>query len=120
MPYARRDAQGSLLSLHRRAEPGAEEFLDDAAPEVLSFLGEPTADRFSQLDADFVRVLEDVVDALIARNVLNETDLPPQARDKLYLRRGHRRESALSRLNLLGEASGLGISDFTLDGTAPN
>jgi hypothetical protein len=108
MPYARRDSSsGQVISLHRHAEPQAPEYLEDDAPEVKSFLGASAKDadeeRFSELDAGFVRVLEDLVDTLVAHNVIALTDLPLRARDKLYQRKGHRRESALSRLNLLGE-----------------
>lgn len=120
MPYARRDPFGQVLSLHRKAEPDAQEFLADDAPEVLAFLGPPGADRFSELDADFVRVLEDLVDTLVARNVINLTDLPLRARDKLYQRKGHRRESALSQLNLLGETTGLGYADIPVGYLPPN
>ena len=124
MPYARRDPLGQLLSLHRQAEADAHEYLADEAPEVLSFLGQPSADgtgdRFSELDADFVRVLEDLVDALVARNVINLTDLPLRARDKLYQRKGHRRETALSKLNLLGETTGLGYADLPVSYLPPN
>ena len=38
MPYARRDTFGQLLSLHRQAEPEAQEYLNDDAPEVLAFV----------------------------------------------------------------------------------
>ncbi len=124
MPYARRDPLGQLLSLHRKAEPEAQEHLADDAPEVLTFLAhpshEPSADRFSELDADFVRVLEDLVDTLVARNVINLTDLPLRARDKLYQRKGHRRETALSQLNLLGETSGPGYADIPMGYLPPN
>ncbi len=116
MPYARRDSSGQLLSLHRHAEPHAQEYLDDDAPEVLSFLGVAAngsaRERFSELDADFVRVLEDLVDTLVARNVINLTDLPLRARDKLYQRKGHRRETVLSKLNLLGETNDVGFADI--------
>ena len=124
MPYARRDTLGQLLSLHRKAEPDAQEHLADDAPEVASFLGqavsEQAAERFSELDADFVRVLEDLVDTLVARNVINLTDLPLRARDKLYQRKGHRRETALSQLNLLGETSALGYADIPMGYLPPN
>ena len=128
MPYARRDPFGQLLSLHRKAEPDAQEYLADNAPEVLAFLGPPNAarladassDRFDELDADFVRVLEDLVDTLVARNVINLTDLPLRARDKLYQRKGHRRETALSQLNLLGETTGLGYADIPVGYLPPN
>ena len=124
MPYARRDPLGQLLSLHRQAEADAHEYLADDAPDVLSFLGHPVseqaAERFSELDADFVRVLEDLVDTLVARNVINLTDLPLRARDKLYQRKGHRRETVLSQLNLLGETSGLGYADLPVGYLPPN
>jgi hypothetical protein len=107
MPYIRRDTQGRLASLHRQAEAGATEFLPDDDAEVLAFVGRGTEqaakDGFSQLDADFVRVLEDVIDVLIAKRVINLTDLPSEAQDKLFQRRSHRHETSLSRLNLLGD-----------------
>ena len=124
MPYARRDTFGQLLSLHRQAEPDAQEYLTDDAPEVLAFVGQPgvdgSGDRYSELDAEFVRVLEDLVDTLVARNVISLTDLPLRARDKLYQRKGHRRESSLSKLNLLGETVGLGYADIPVGYLPPN
>ena len=39
----------------------------------------PLRTTVSQLDADFVRVLEDLIDALIANGTLRLTDLPVQA-----------------------------------------
>ncbi|MDH4392696.1 MAG: hypothetical protein QE285_14895 [Aquabacterium sp.] len=105
MPFVRRDAQGALLSLHRQAEGGATEWLADNDAQVLSFLAQQ-ADGFEQLDADFIRVLEDLIDVLVDRHVINMTDLPPAARDKLAARRDHRRPSPLAELNLLGDAPG--------------
>lgn len=102
MPYVRRDAQGTLLSLHRTAEAGASEWLDDDDPQLQAFLA--PADGFQRLDADFIRVLEDLIDVLIDKHVINMTDLPEAARDKLAARRDHRRPSPLVGLNLLGEA----------------
>lgn len=45
------------------------------------------AAEFSQLDADFIRVLEDVIDALVANGSLRLTDLPAEALDKLNQRK---------------------------------
>lgn len=47
----------------------------------------------SALDADFIRVLEDLIDALLANGSLRLTDLPPDALDKL-----NRRKSARNQL----------------------
>ncbi len=106
MPDIRRDPEGRLLSLHREAAPGAEAFTAEDAVGVRAFLGTLGADTFSQLDAGFVRVLEDLIDALMAKHVINLTDLPAEAQNKLYARRSHRHSTALSRLNLLGDAPG--------------
>jgi hypothetical protein len=103
MPYIRRDAEGRLLSLHRDAEPGVEEFAPENAAEVQAFVSALGSGTFTQLDAGFVRVLEDLIDVLIAKHLINLTDLPARAQDKLYARRSHRSSTALSRLNLLGD-----------------
>ena len=105
MPYVRRDAQGALVSLHRHAEPLAQDWLDDGHEQVQAFIGRQVPAGFVQLDADFIRVLEDLIDALIRRQVINITDLPSAAQHKLYSRKGHREPTALSELNLLGEAT---------------
>ena len=40
-----------------------------------------------QLDADFIRVLEDLIDVLVANGTLRLTDLPPEALEKLSQRK---------------------------------
>ncbi|RZL01457.1 MAG: hypothetical protein EOP36_11565 [Rubrivivax sp.] len=92
MPYVLRSPDGQIVSLHRDAEEVAE-FLPPDDPQVLSFLsggeGAP-AQQFASLDADLVRVLEDLIDALIQRNILMVTDLPVQAQQKLFNRKSFR------------------------------
>jgi hypothetical protein len=109
MPYVCRDDEGRVVSLHSRLDALATEFLPDEAPEVLDFIGikprEVADDNFNRLDAEFVRVLEDVIDVLITKRVINLTDLPQEAQDKLYARRTHRHASSLSKLNLLGDGT---------------
>jgi len=53
----------------------------------------PKKAELSDLDADFIRVLEDLIDALLANGTLRVTDLPPEAMQKLK-----RRKQARSRL----------------------
>lgn len=43
--------------------------------------------ELSALDADFIRVLEDLIDVLLANGALRLTDLPPQALEKLNQRK---------------------------------
>lgn len=44
----------------------------------------------SSLDSDFIRVLEDLIDALLANGTLRLTDLPPNAMEKLNQRKAAR------------------------------
>ena len=109
MPYARRDAAGLIDSLHRRAQPGSE-LLPDDHPDVLAFVGHSGAakDDFSRLDADFVRVIEDVIDTLIVKNVINITDLPEQAQAKLFARKSFRERVSKSSLRLFEQPTDFG------------
>jgi hypothetical protein len=111
MPYVQRDAAGALSSLHREAPDAAAEFLPDDDPQVLAFVGADSEDRFARLDADFVRVLEDVIDTLIGRNLINITDLPAEAQVKLFSRKTYRERYAGNALKLFG--------DSDLDGLMP-
>jgi hypothetical protein len=101
MPFVRRNADGRVDSLHRSATE-ATEFLPDEHPDVQAFVGNaPGASvDFSRLDADFVRVIEDVIDTLIVKNVLNITDLPEQAQAKLFARKSFRERVSKSSLRL--------------------
>jgi hypothetical protein len=106
MPYIRRDAEGRIDSLLREAPtPGAEHLSADH-PEVASFLGQ-AGSGFDRLDADFVRVIEDVIDTLIARNVINVTDLPEQAQAKLFARKSFRERAGRNALELFDATGGV-------------
>ena len=108
MPYVRRAPDGTIHSVHR--EPGADaaEFLPEGAPELAAFLGlaaeSGASERFARLDADFVRVLEDVIDTLINRNLINITDLPAEAQAKLFSRKSFRERRSSQALRLFGDA----------------
>jgi len=110
MPFIRRNATGAVDSLHRRDEGGAE-FLPDDHPEVRAFLGATPApapapapaEAFASLDADFIRVIEDVIDTLISKNVINITDLPLEAQTKLFGRKGYRERATKDALKLFGD-----------------
>ena len=105
MPFIRRNASGAVDSLHRRDEGGCE-FLPDDHPDVRAFLGAgpaPHDENFATLDADFIRVIEDVIDTLISKNVINITDLPVEAQTKLFGRKGYRQRAAKDALKLFGD-----------------
>jgi hypothetical protein len=91
VPYAHRNARGEIESLHRSATLDAVEYLPQSAQEVQRFLGREEAkearDDYAQLDADTVRVLEDLLDVLLARSLMRITDLPPAAQAKYFARK---------------------------------
>ena len=101
MRYAIRDPQGAIVSLHREPVPGAEP-MPVQHPEVQAFLGNEGERSFAQMDANLVRVLEDLIDALIRRNVLRITDLPLEAKAKLFDRKHVREGMQAHALSLYG------------------
>jgi hypothetical protein len=109
-----------VVSLHRQAEAGTSEFLPEDHLDVRAFLGgtpSSESDGFARLDADFVRVLEDVIDTLVAKNVINITDLPPEAQAKLFSRKSFRERRSQNSLRLFGDTVGFGtvIDDTQFD-----
>jgi hypothetical protein len=109
MPFVRRTADGLIDSLHRHPAPGAE-FLPDEHPEVQAFVGNTPSDKddFERLDADFVRVIEDVIDTLIVKNIINITELPEQAQAKLFARKSFRERVSKSSLRLFDQPTDFG------------
>jgi hypothetical protein len=104
MPYVERDASGSIAGLFGEPRPGAEEWLESDSPEFFEFLrkiqGEgssETLERLAHSDQALIRVVEDILDALIHKDLLHFTDLPDPAQAKLLERRSLRRSvNALS------------------------
>jgi len=114
MPYIRRGPDGQIESLHRRGDPGTE-FLPDGHPDIAAFMGQssPGPSQFGRLDADFVRVIEDVIDTLIVKNILNITDLPGEAQAKLFARKTFRERVAQNSLRLFTDSEFSTVIDDT-------
>lgn len=118
-----RDANGAIQALSRQPQQGGE-MLDESDPEVQQFVHPEASESATELvddgfirgvdgcrsgcqlglnaaDVSFVRVLEDLVDILIDKNMIRHTDLPMAAQQKLLLRKGLRSRMQDS-LDLLG------------------
>jgi hypothetical protein len=81
MLYVQRDDNGNITGLTLTPGENAEAAsLSD--PEVRKFL--------TQSDADLIRVLEDVIDVLVDKNLMSVTDLPESAQLKLLYRKNTR------------------------------
>ena len=103
MLYVLRNPDGDIHSLHRTPVPGAHSIAADH-PDVATFLGRsPDEQQFAALDASLVRVVEDLIDVLIRRNVLCVTDLPPEAQAKLFDRKHFREGMHAHSLKLFGD-----------------
>lgn len=100
MPYLERDQDGKIVGLTAVATPSAQEYRDASDPEVDAFLHQMDADKVRQLlnssDAEMVRVIEDLVNLLIQKDVICFTDLPIAVQHKLI-----DRDQARKQIHLL-------------------
>ncbi|MEM9255860.1 MAG: tryptophan synthase subunit beta like protein [Pseudomonadota bacterium] len=102
--YVKRDDMGRVVLLSHEPGPECRERVAADNPAVAAFL-KPLTTEQSQLDAtdqDLVRVLEDVVDLLIAKGVILFTELPESAQEKI-INRQRLRSQLGAALDLLGE-----------------
>jgi hypothetical protein len=92
MPYAERDEDGQIVALHAEPTTTATEEVSADNAEVVAFLfaddsGGRLKDFLSVTDTELARVVEDLVDLMIAKNLILFTELPEAARQKLISRR---------------------------------
>ena len=101
MVYVKRDGEGRIVSVSLTHDAAHDEAAPPGDPAVTGFaravMGE---DPLADSDMRLVRVLEDVIDLLISRDVIRFTDLPQAAQAKLMERRSMRQTRDV--LNLLG------------------
>jgi len=91
--YVKRDSAGRIESISRIATEEIGEHIEEGDPEVIHFLRGDSRDPRAALrasDLEVIRVLEDLIEILIARGVIQFTDLPDAAQDKLLGRKNLR------------------------------
>ena len=115
MAFVKRDADGKItaVSLQATEEAGEEVALED--PELGRFLRQSLLEYAAQRhwvesDLGLARVMEDLIDLLIEKNVFRFYDLPEAAQRKLIERRGLRREFAYVE-TLFGDEEGDEFAD---------
>ena len=92
MPHVLRDANGDIVAVVDRECPGPTEEVAPDHPDFLAFVGRTAQDQdvgqtdFSRADLEFIRVLEDLIGALISKGHLSLNDLPREAQRKLLNR----------------------------------
>jgi len=101
MLYVERDAQGKICEMYPTPIAGAVEALPADHPEVLQFMHDRwRSNELTELDRDFVRVIEDTIELLISKRLILFTDLPPKVQEKLLQRKEVRQSTGFD--NRLG------------------
>ncbi|WP_058442236.1 hypothetical protein [Legionella brunensis] len=92
MVYIKRDNKGKICALYEAGSAEMEE-VDIQHPEVLEFLVRCDSKKqleWLQSDLQLIRVLEDLIDVLISKNVIKITDFPQPVINKLLSRQSIR------------------------------
>ncbi len=115
MPYLKRNSAGDVIALTTSQSEDAVEWAAADSPDVLVFLATTNtapdpgqANKLEMLAADLslIRVIEDVIDILIAKNVIIFSELPPPVQEKLLRKKGQR-EKLFGEGDILSSDEGL-------------
>ena len=113
MLYALKDDKGLIIAVSERQLTDDWKSVDLEDEAVLAFLQRNPSiggKVMQAADADFIRVLEDVIDLLIDKAVIQFTELPDPVQNKLLNRRRYREELRKDdRTNLIGGEEDEGI-----------
>jgi hypothetical protein len=90
MPFVSRDRTGRITGVFDKPTPQAREQIHPHSPELQAFRQGTGArnvrNRLDQSDIEMARITEDLIDVLIRKNIINFTDFPTQAQEKLMTR----------------------------------
>lgn len=96
MIYVKRDADGQIVAVSQEPIDGFSESDDQSMTEVNLFFESSAAGSFKASDLEFIRALDDVIELLIAKNLILFTELPAAVQEKYASRtkmRARRRDS---------------------------
>ena len=99
MLYVERSGEGKIIALHRSPHPNAGEQKSALDEEILDFL-HTTVDADSRKlllslsDMATIRLIEDLIDLLIQKEIIFFTELPEQAQKKIIERKRLREKMA--------------------------
>lgn len=107
MPYIQRDNSGSITAVSVEQTGPIAEWIETDAPELRDYLTRLAGDHphvagaLEESDHALVRVVDDLVNMLVEKNLMRFTDLPEAAQRKLLARRSLRQ--SLTSLKLLAD-----------------
>ena len=98
MPYVKRDIQGQIVALSLAQSDECTDFIDNNSDELaISLVKFSSQDpNLIASDLSMIRVIEDVIDVLISKSLINVTDLPQSVQLKLFSRKNYRKNGTFS------------------------
>lgn len=92
MLYVERNEQGEIVVIRRDNHGEVCEMKEAMDEEILDFLREnapqdSTLRNLAELDIKTIRIIDDVVELLIRKNLIMFSELPPAAQEKLLTRK---------------------------------
>lgn len=102
MPYVKRNKSGEIIAVSQDVDGECNEELSSQDAELNTFVASVSNSGLGLEDTDlsFVRVVEDVIELLIAKNLILFTELPDSAQTKM-MDRQKLRTALTSHLDLL-------------------
>ena len=107
MPYVSRTPEGKIEAVFDQPGPCAEEKMGLENQELLEFLSQDALKDYyarhllENTDKSVIRVLEDLIEVLLAKNLIAFTDLPAPAQEKLLSRQEARDELQMTNNPIL-------------------
>lgn len=98
MPYVKRNAEGKIISISMVASEEHAEIVDPNADELkltLALLSSGNLDAMAS-DLAMVRVIEDLIDILLAKSLISINDLPQSVQLKLLARKNSRQQGSFN------------------------
>jgi len=97
MPYITRNNNGEIVEIHNSPDKEHAIWIDPSNPEVLDFIkrietSEKARQALSSTDYEMVRVVEDLIDMLMERQIFIFTELPEPVQAKLNARKQLRKD----------------------------
>jgi hypothetical protein len=93
VPNVLRDSSGRIRAVLSDSVCSACSQVDEDAPELLEFLAQhgdnplsSVKDALTFTDSELVRVIEDIIEVLVEKNLIMFTDLPEAAQNKINSR----------------------------------
>ena len=97
MLYIKRNNDGNIIALLNKPETGVSEQKSIMDEEIIEFLNksvdtDPWMQLLSLSDIGIIRILEDLIDILIRKNIILFTELPEKAQKKIRERKQIRKK----------------------------